>query len=80
MGGIDGEWSAARFDADSGGFEHAAVGADLDGDGTLELYVAADRQKELRRYVWSKERGAFDKETIARFEGRYFTFNINGDR
>ena len=26
--------------------------ADLDGDGTDELYVAADTQGELRRYLW----------------------------
>ncbi len=78
--GIDGPWSAARFDADSGGFEHAAVGADLDGDGGLELYVAADRQKELRRYAWNTERGAFDRETIGRFEGRIFTWNLMGSR
>ena len=74
--GIGGAWSAARFDADSGGFEHAAVGADLDGDGTLELYVAADRQKELRRYTWNAERETFDRETIATFEGRIFTWNL----
>ena len=78
--GIDGPWSAARFDADSGGFEHAAVGADLDGDGELELYVAADRQKELRRYLWNTERGTFDRETIGRFEGRIFTWNLVGSR
>ena len=26
--------------------------ADLDGDGTSELYVASDQHKEVRRYVW----------------------------
>lgn len=47
-----GEWSVERIDPDSGGFEHASTVADLDGDGRDELYVAADTQGELRRYVW----------------------------
>ncbi len=46
------EWSSERIDRNSGGFEHASLSADLDGDGTDELYVAADNQGELRRYVW----------------------------
>ncbi|MEM7137023.1 MAG: VCBS repeat-containing protein [Myxococcota bacterium] len=47
-----GEWGIENIDRDSGGFEHAALFADLDGDGIDELYVAADTQGELRRYVW----------------------------
>lgn len=47
------EWGIESIDRDSGGFEHAALLTDLDGDGTDELYVAADTQGELRRYVWS---------------------------
>ena len=39
--------TSRSIDADSSGFEHAAYVADLDGDGTLELYVAADDQHEL---------------------------------
>jgi hypothetical protein len=45
-------WSVSLIDADSKGFEHAAVLADLDGDGTDELYAASDDDRELRRYVW----------------------------
>ncbi|MGB0679355.1 MAG: FG-GAP repeat domain-containing protein [Polyangiales bacterium] len=45
-------WSRERIDSDSAGFEHAALLTDLDGDGREELYVAADEQHELRRYVW----------------------------
>ncbi len=45
-------WSTESIDTDSSGFEHAALLTDLDGDGTDELYVASDKQKELRRYVW----------------------------
>ena len=45
-------WAAEIIDRDSAGFEHAAILTDLDGDGTDELYVASDRHKQLRRYVW----------------------------
>jgi hypothetical protein len=48
-----GEWSKELIDKDSGGFEHASILADLDGDGADELYVASDNHKELRRYVWN---------------------------
>ena len=44
-------WSLEQIDAHSKGFEHAALLADLDGDGTDELYVASDDDKEIRRYV-----------------------------
>jgi hypothetical protein len=46
------EWSSESIDRESSGFEHASTFADLDGDGRDELYVAADDQGELRRYVW----------------------------
>lgn len=46
------EWSRESIDRDSGGFEHTSLLADLDGDGTDELYVASDNDGELRRYVW----------------------------
>jgi hypothetical protein len=47
-----GEWSTENVERESSGFEHAALLADLDGDRVDELYVAADEQLELRRYVW----------------------------
>ena len=50
------EWSKESFDNDSGGFEHASLVADLDEDGTDELYVASDNDGELRRYVWVNNR------------------------
>jgi len=50
------EWGIENLDRDSGGFEHAALLTDLDGDGKDELYVAADNQGELRRYVWVRSR------------------------
>ncbi|MEN8183524.1 MAG: VCBS repeat-containing protein, partial [Myxococcota bacterium] len=45
-------WQITLLDPDSKGFEHAALFADLDGDGADELYVASDDDKELRRYVF----------------------------
>ena len=56
------EWGVESIDRDSGGFEHAALLTDLDEDGTDELYVAADVQGELRRYVWA--RGRAKREVI----------------
>lgn len=60
------EWGVESIDRDSGGFEHASLLTDLDGDGTDELYVAADVQGELRRYVWV--RGRAKREVIAKRE------------
>ncbi len=45
-------WTKTLIDRRSGGFEHAAILADLDGDGVDELYVASDNDNEVRRYVW----------------------------
>jgi len=44
--------SPQLIDANSKGFEHAALLTDLDGDGVDELYVASDDDRELRRYAW----------------------------
>jgi hypothetical protein len=60
------EWSIESLDRDSSGFEHASIFADLDGDGRDELYVAADEQGELRRYVWTN--GRAQREVIHRRE------------
>jgi len=59
-----GAWQVTGIDRESSGFEHAAVLADLDGDGRNELYVASDEQGELRRYWWRE--GRFERETIHR--------------
>jgi hypothetical protein len=48
-----GPWDKELIDANSGGFEHAAILLDLDGDKRDELYVASDNQKEVRRYDWT---------------------------
>ena len=49
-------WRSELIDAHSKGFEHAALLADLDGDGVAELYVARDDDKEVRRYAWDGQR------------------------
>ena len=69
-------WKVERIDADSKGFEHAALLADLDEDGRDELYVASDRDREVRRYVWTD--GGFARETIHRHAGSLplLTWNI----
>jgi hypothetical protein len=52
----NGEWTTELIDRDSKGFEHAAILTDLDGDGRDELYVASDKHKQVRRYVWDGTR------------------------
>jgi len=70
------KWAVESIDKESSGFEHAAVFADLDGDKRDELYVAADEQGELRRYVWTD--GKPVRETIHRREhaNSMMTWNI----
>jgi hypothetical protein len=71
-----GAWKVELVDADSAGFEHAALLTDLDGDGVDELYVASDKHKELRRYTWNGQR--LVRETIyERPDDRpIFTWNL----
>jgi hypothetical protein len=72
----DAEWTQEVIDADSAGFEHAALLTDLDGDGRDELYVASDKHKEVRRYVWDGQR--LVRETIYRRPDArpIFTWNL----
>ena len=69
-------WSVESIDRDSGGFEHATILTDLDGDGVDELYVASDKHKQVRRYVWDGERLA--REVIYRRpdDRSIFTWNL----
>jgi hypothetical protein len=69
-----GGWKAESFDEDSSGYEHAAIIADLDGDGGNEVYVAADDQKELNRYRWKD--GSLVKERIAPLPDDVITWNL----
>jgi hypothetical protein len=74
----DGEWPVELVDANSSGFEHATVLADLDGDGVQEIYVAADDQHEVRRYRWNGK--GFGRETLSPIDGRKITFGITAGK
>lgn len=50
------------IDKNSGGFEHAAYLADMNGDGQLELYVADDNSGSLRQYTYKN--GAYEPKVI----------------
>jgi hypothetical protein len=67
-------WSPVQIDAKSGGFEHATHVADMDGDGKLEIYVASDNNKELRRYV--HEGGSYTRSTVWTMPAHHLTWNI----
>jgi hypothetical protein len=69
-------WSSELVDAESGGFEHAALLTDLDGDARDELYVASDDHKEVRRYRWQD--GKPLRDTIYRRpdDRPVFTWNL----
>jgi hypothetical protein len=69
-----GPWNITLIDGDSSGFEHAIYAADLEGDGSLELYAAADDQHELRRYTF--DNGKFTRETIGKLDTSTLTWNI----
>ena len=49
-------WRKKAIDRRSSSFEHAAIALDLDGDGTDELYVASDNDKQVRRFTWNGRR------------------------
>ena len=72
----DAPFEAVLIDKNSSGFEHATLAADLDGDGRDELYVAADDQGAIRRYVWTGQ--GFAREEIFRTDERFrgFTWNV----
>jgi hypothetical protein len=69
-------WRVESIDRDSGGFEHASILCDLDGDRTDELYVASDKHKQVRRYVWDGRKLA--REIIYRRpdDRPIFTWNL----
>jgi FG-GAP-like repeat len=71
-----GEWTLELIDKDSAGFEHAAILTDLDGDGVDELYVASDRNKEVRRYVWDGEKLAREVIYVRPDDRPIFTWNL----
>ena len=71
----DGTFEPTLIDKNSGGFEHASHVADLDGDGKLEIYVAADTQREFRVYTWNGE--SFDRKKVAPIPKSRITWNLS---
>lgn len=69
-------WSKTLIDDKSGGFEHSTYAADLDGNGELELYVAADDQREVRAYTYDRAAKTWSKEMIAKLDESTITWNI----
>ncbi len=67
-------FKAVQLDAATGGFEHAAAAFDLDLDGKPELYVSADEQDEIRRYICAD--GDFVRATIASMGESDLTWSI----
>lgn len=71
-----GTWTATNFERNSSGFEHASYAADLDGDGALELYVAADDQRELVSYRFDRATQLFAREVIGAIPKDTITWNV----
>ncbi len=69
-------WRAELVDANSAGFEHATLVSDLDGDGRDELYVASDKHKEVRRYVWKNGKPAREVIYKRPDDRPIFTWNL----
>ena len=69
-------WEVASIDRNSGGFEHASILTDLDGDGKDELYVASDNDKLVRRYVWNGKRLVGEVIYRRQGPGSVFTWNV----
>jgi hypothetical protein len=74
------DWNAENIERTSSGFEHAAWGADLDGDGKLELYVASDEQRELRRYAWDPASKVFTRTVLGPIPKGAMTWNITSGK
>jgi hypothetical protein len=73
-----GAWRASLVDDQSSGFEHPVHVADLDGDGRLEIYVAAEDQQELRRHRWVD--GVLEKTRVIPLHKGDITWNITSGR
>lgn len=71
-----GEWGVESFDRESGGFEHTSYLADLDGNGSDELYVASDNHGEIRRYAWVNGRARRSVVSTREVPRQMITWNI----
>ena len=73
-----GPWKSTVIDKASSGYEHPVYLADLDGDGTFEIYVASEEQGELRRYRF--ENGTYAKTVLMPLSTDDITWNITAGR
>ena len=71
-------WKSTLIDGQSSGFEHPLLVADVDGDGRVEIYVAAEDQHELRRYDWKD--GRFDSSVVIPLHPGDITWNVTEAR
>lgn len=71
-----GAGEAQLVSKDSGGFEHATHVADLDGNGTLEIYAASEQKqfRLLRRFEWNGT--GWSKEVVAPIPEKHITWNL----
>ena len=70
-----GGWSKRHIDRRSSGFEHPVALGDIDEDGILEVYVAAEDQAQLRQYVMKD--GQIRKKVITQLTPGDITWNVN---
>jgi uncharacterized delta-60 repeat protein len=56
--------------------DNGTLNANFDGDGKVELYVAADDQRELRMYAWNAATKSFDRTLIGPVQQQTFTWNL----
>jgi len=50
--------------------------ADLDGDGRIELIVAADDQQALNQYIWNDTRKQLNQATVGYLAEDTITWNV----
>jgi hypothetical protein len=67
-------WEKTLIDAQSSGFEHATLIADLNHDGKNEIYVASDDQHFLRRYQWNGK--TFQRDNLVPIQPDDITFGL----
>jgi hypothetical protein len=68
-------WRPVLIDGGSTAVELATVLADLDGNGVDEIYVAADDQRQLRRYSWRD--GQVSREDLLPLQASDMAFCID---
>ncbi|MBD3237928.1 MAG: hypothetical protein GF330_14610 [Candidatus Eisenbacteria bacterium] len=76
--GDDASWEQELIATGTSGFEHATYLFDADGDGKEEIYVASDKQHELRCY-WFTD-GEYRMQVLGPLKDNVITFNVTAHR